>query len=506
MKVKNQRRGGVIIGYANIIVKNVVNLLYTPMLLSFVGKGDFGVFQTSNSFIFSLTLLSFGFSGAYVRFYTKIEAENEKSKIEILNGIYLILYSIICILIIIIGLLISGNVELFFAKSFSKEEIELASKLMAIMSINIALTLFSTVFDANIIVHERFVFQQTRQMLTTMATPVLALTLLFCGLQTIGVALAQLVISLILLALNAHFAISRLGMRFNFRSFDISLLRSIAAFSTWLFANQVCDLINQNVPNIILGAECGTSIVAVFAVSIQIRHVFISLSTTISNVFVPEVNRVVADSNDNSKLNSIVANVGRYQMLLLCWVYGGFAVLGKFFINKWAGEEFSDAYWIILAMVLPLIIPLSQNIGIEIQRAKNMHKTRSIVYFVMAIISVIFTVLFANLLGYWAAAFAYIISIVLGNCLFMNWYYHNRVGLDMLHYWKSVLPIITCSIVSTLLCICFESIVSVNNWMTFFAWGLIYSIVYIVFHWFFSIHSSERELFKNALLRIVNRE
>ena len=66
----SQRKTGAILGYANIIVKNLVNLVYTPMLLAFVGQADYGVYQTSNSFVFSLTLLTFGFSEAYIRFYT----------------------------------------------------------------------------------------------------------------------------------------------------------------------------------------------------------------------------------------------------------------------------------------------------------------------------------------------------------------------------------------------------------------------------------------------------
>lgn len=57
----SQRKAGVMLGYLNIVVKNLVNLVYTPMLLAFVGQADYGVYQTSNSFVFSLTLLTFGF-------------------------------------------------------------------------------------------------------------------------------------------------------------------------------------------------------------------------------------------------------------------------------------------------------------------------------------------------------------------------------------------------------------------------------------------------------------
>ena len=36
----SQRRVGVLLGYANIFAKNLVNLLYVPLLLRFLGQGD----------------------------------------------------------------------------------------------------------------------------------------------------------------------------------------------------------------------------------------------------------------------------------------------------------------------------------------------------------------------------------------------------------------------------------------------------------------------------------
>lgn len=40
--VGNERRLGALLGYLNIIIKNIVNLVYTPMLLAFVGQADYG--------------------------------------------------------------------------------------------------------------------------------------------------------------------------------------------------------------------------------------------------------------------------------------------------------------------------------------------------------------------------------------------------------------------------------------------------------------------------------
>lgn len=43
----SQKKAGAILGYLNIGVKNLVNLIYVPLLLHFLGQGDYGVYQMS---------------------------------------------------------------------------------------------------------------------------------------------------------------------------------------------------------------------------------------------------------------------------------------------------------------------------------------------------------------------------------------------------------------------------------------------------------------------------
>lgn len=498
----SQRRVGAALGYLNILAKNFVNLLYTPMLLSYVGQGDYGVYQTANSFVFTLTLLTFGFSEAYVRFYTQKKVQGSDEGIKQLNGLYLTLYLLVSLIALVIGLLVAGDSGQFFSASFTTSQVELASQLMTAMAFNVSLTLFSTVFDAFIIAHEQFKFQQSRQMFTTIATPVIALLLLKCGSGALGVAFAQLLITATLLCLNIHFAYFRLGMRFTFRHFDIGLFCSIAVFSGWIFINQLCDLINQSVPNMILGALTSAVTVSVFAVALQIRQVFYSLSTTLSSVFVPEINRIVAESNDNRVLTELMTRVGRYQMLLFCWVYCGFVLLGRFFIERWAGDSFVSSYYLICAMTLPVSVPLCQNTGIEIQRAKNKHRARSIVYLVMSLFNVLFTWIATPYLGYWAPAIAYIIGIAFGNGLFMNWYYHNRIGLDMGFFWKRNMPIPMASMLTLILCIGLKLLIPVSSWAHFILLGSLYTILFAIAMWMLVFDKNEKQAFKMGIFDV----
>lgn len=478
--MSSQRRAGVVLGYANIIVKNLVNLVYTPMLLSFVGQADYGVYQSCYSFVFSLTLLSLGFSQAYVRFYTQRKISGSEEGVRRLNGVYLVLYLIVSAVALALGLVFAASARAIFSNGFTEGQIAVAGTAMFFMAINIAVTLLNSAFDAFVLAREEFRFQQSRQLLTTLATPFVAYGLLCLGMGVVGVAVAQMTVSIALLALNISFCVGRLRMRFDVRHFDGALFRAIAVFSTWLFANQVCELVNQNVPNTLLGAISGAVAVSVFAVAVQVRSVFYSLSTTMSNVFIPLVNRIVAETDDNAELTRLMARVGRYQAMLYVWVYGGFVLLGRFFIARWAGEGFSDAYWLVLVMTAPLFIPLVQNTGIEIQRAKNRHKARSACYLVMAALNLAITVVLAPLLGYWAPAVGYVTYVVLGTGAFMNWYYQSRVGLDMAFFWRSVVPTVVAGVLVTALCLFGTRFLPVINWITFAMWGVAYSVLYVL--------------------------
>lgn len=491
--MSSQRRAGIVLGYANIVAKNLVNLVYTPMLLSFVGQADYGVFQSCNSFVFSLTLLSFGFSQAYVRFYMQKRTHGDEDGIRRLNGVYLVLYAVVSITALVIGLVFASNADILFSNGFTSDQIITAEVVMSILSCSIASTLFNSVFDAHIVAHERFRFQQSRQLATSLAMPLVAFVLLSLGMGVVGVAIAQLAINAVLLTLNAVFCIGRLGMRFDVGHFDRPLFKAVVVFSSWVFLNQVCELVNQNVPNILLGAFSGAVAVSVFAVSIQIRSVFYSLSTTMSNVFIPEINRIVAETDDGVELTRLMTKTGRYQAILYMWILGGFAVVGEFFVMAWAGPGFEDAYWLVLMMASPLLVPLVQNAGIEIQRAKNKHKARSICYLIMAILNLSITVTLSPYISYWAPMIGYIVYVVFGCGAFMNWYYQNRIGLDMRHFWKKVLPVVGVGIMAAVVCLIATHFAPVEDWISFLVWGLIYTLLYFALVFLSVLTRDERD-------------
>lgn len=499
--MNSQRKIGAVLSYVNIVVKNLVNFLYTPILLHYVGQSQYGVFQMTNSVISSLTILSMGLSSAYVKFYIQYKVKKDEESIRKLNGLYLILFLIIAIIALFVGMILANNTNSIFRKGMSVSEIETTKKLMYILALNLALTFPSSVFDSNIIVNEQFKFQQVRQLAQSILIPIFAIPFVMLGYGVLIIGIVQTVVTFLFLLLNINYSYNKLKMRFKFRDLSVSMVRPLLIFSSYILLNQMVDIVNNNGPSFILGVISGAKQVAIFAIASQIKNMFFMLSTSLSSVFVPQINQIVNNEQEKNSLIHLMVKVGRIQMSILFFVLGGFIVLGRYFIRIWAGDENLEAYSLIIFMVLPSIIPLSQNIGIEIQRAMDMHKFRSISYTIFASLNLIVTYFGAKSFGLKGATIGYVMSILMANGMLMNWYYHVKLNLNMKFYWKNTLNTTIPFLFVTGVLMLVTYYVPIYSFIDFLLYGILYSFLYLIIFYHFSANNYE----KLQILKIINR-
>lgn len=499
----NQRRVGVLLSYLNMLAKNIVSFIYLPFLIRALGQSEYGLYQMSNSIIGTLNILSLGFGSAYIRFYAQAKEKGNSEEVSKLNGLYFIIFSIASLLSILSGAVLIANINTLFKHSLSVAEIATTEKLMLLMVFNIAITFISSIFDSYIMANQMFRFQRSRQLLQTVIAPVLTIPLLLLGLKSISVVLVQTIIYVIFLYLNIHFSISKLHMRFRFKGIRIVKFKEIAIFSIYILANDITDQINWNIPNFLLGMLSGAKSVAIFGVASQIKTVFINLSTTLSGVFVPQINTIVARSDDNDVLTEIMVKVGRIQMLLVMYIFGGFLVVGQYFIKIWAGSGYSDAYLLSILLILPLIIPLVQNVGIEIQRAKNRHRFRSLVYLIFALLNLVLTYGMIKQIGIYGAAIGGLVTMLISNGFLMNWYYSRRIKLSMGYFWKQISLLLPQFFIATVCCLIAAHLWPVNSFVRFIIIGILFSLLYFGYYLLFGMSALEKQWLSQAKSRFL---
>lgn len=500
--MENQRRIGSVLSFANIFVKNGVYLLYTPFLIKFIGKNNYGIFQMTTQVTSTLSLLALGFSGAYVHFYW-IQKRKKERQVEKLNGIYLILFLIISLLSLIIGYALVENIENIFGRSFTNAEIGTAKLLMIFMVVNIALNFVSTIFDSYIVANQQFVFQQSRILITTLLQPLIVIPLIVSGMGVLSIVTVQTSIAIFLLFLNARYAIKKLKMSFCFGKGQGQLIKALLTFSLFLLGNDVVDIINNGVPGMIVGSLRGAGDVAVYSVVIQLRTIFFQVSLAISSVYIPQINKLVSQKSKNSDLLNLMVSVGRVQFIILLFILGGFITVGKYFISIWAGPGFESAYTLLIMTVAPILIPLSQNIGIEIQRAKNLHKFRSTALLVVAALNVYITYVFLKVNNGLIGAFSgYIFSILIGNGLLINLYNHFVVKLDMIYYWKKVIPLAMPMIFSVVTVRAIFTLININGFERFLLIIISYSGIFLLLWYRYYANQMEKKFITKVIVKL----
>ena len=438
----DQKKAGVLLSYGQTVLSTLISLVYTPVMLRLLGQSEYGLYTLVNGFISNLSLMSFGLGSAYVRYYARYEASDGEDGVAKINGMFMIIFLVIGALSLVVGGALVANVHNIFAAKLTPAEIETARVLMALLVINIAVSFPCSVFTSYITAKEHFLFQRLVSMIRTILNPIVMLPLLLMGLGSVSLVVVTLVLSVVTDVSSAYYCFKKLNMRLNFGKFDFKLLREMGGFSFFIFLNMIIDQINWTVDTTILGIVSGTSATAIYGVGSQLHRYYMTLSTSISGVFVPQINRIVARGEGDDALTRLFTRVGRIQFMLLMLGLTGFIFVGEPFIEAWGGGEYEGAYPIALLLMAPVTVPLIQNLGIEIQRAKNKHQFRSKVYFFMALFNVAISIPLAIRFGGLGCALGTAISMVVCNGFVMNWYYHKHIGLDMLYFWKSILSIV----------------------------------------------------------------
>lgn len=501
----NELKAGAVLSYLVIGLQFVVAMLYTPIMLRLLGQTEYGLYSLVGSIVSYLALLSFGFGGAYMRFYSRFRVAEDSDGVRRLNGLFLVVFSGIGLVAAAGGALLAANVEVVLGSQFSGEELDTAGILFAILVVNLAIALPSSVFNSYVTAHERFIFQKLLSIARVIVSPLVVVPVLLLGYQSIGMAAATTAVNIAFTLWTVVYARSRLGMQFAFRGLDLSLLREVSVFSSYLFLNMVVDQVNWNVDKFIIGRFHGAIPVAIYGVAAMLNAHYLTFSTAISSVFIPRVNRLVASAQPDSEISDLFIRVGRIQFLVLGLVVTGFVFFGRPFIELWAGTDYSDAYIIALLLLVPVTIPLLQNLGIEIQKAKNLHQFRSWVYLGVAVGNVMLSIPLTQRFSGIGAAAATAVALVIGNGFTMNWHYQARVGLDVKEFWRQIfrmsLGVVPAAITGAVI----VSAVDLREIPSLLLFGLVYVVVYIMGMWWLGMNDSERGIFASLVKRMIGR-
>lgn len=489
----NERKTGIFISYFNIVLHAVVGFIYVPLLLHYIGKSEFGLYQLIGSFIAYFSIMDFGLTAAVVRFYTKYKALQDRIGMENVLALAVRAYSVIAVLLVLMGGIFYINLENAFNSSMTSAEILTAKKLFLLLLFNIILTITTMVFRSVINSHERFLFLKGLETIQLVIQPVLVLVILQKYPSAMSVALVQTVLNIFLIIARGYYCFNKLKVSIKFHFWDKALFNDFKRLAFSVFAVTLIDQLFFKTNQVILGIFSGTEAVAVYSVSSLIYMNYMALSTAISGVYLPHITEIIAKNESVNKLSVLFIQVGRWQYFLLALVASGFLVFGEQFIMLWAGAGFEDAYLITLLIIIPFTVDLIQNIGLSIMQAQNRYDFRAKVYLGIGIINICLAIPLGVKYGGIGCAFATGLSMFIGNGLIMNWYYARVTRLEITKFWREIGKVSIGVIGVTVFGYTINYLLQSTSTLVFMLKIIGYSITYSIIMYKFFMNSNECE-------------
>lgn len=502
----NEIKFGALLSYISIIVTIAVTFVYTPIMLRLLGQSEYGLYSLIGSVVGYLSVLDIGLGNAIVRYISRNRALGDQKTEANLNGMFLVLYSVIGILSVVIGLILYFNLNSIFGASLSYDEIQKAKVMMILLVFNFAISFPLGVFGSIMQAYERFIFLRIVAIVRSICNPLFIVPILFLGYGSISMVVINTMMNIICLLINVIYCFKVLKIKIKFGKFDLKLLKEIALYSFFIFLSIIVDKVYWNTGQFILGSVSGTALVAIYAIAMQLTNMYMMFSTSVSGVLLPKISMMVANNTKSEDFSELFVKVGRLQYIIMAYIISGFTLFGKQFLEIWAGENYGDAYFIVLLIFIPLTIPLIQNVGVSILQARNLHKFRSVMLVLIAFLNIVISIPLARNYGGYGCAIATALSLLIGNVFIMNYYYKHKINLNITLFWRNIFSMSTSVLIALILGYGLHFLMPNNSYIFVGLKAIVFTFIYFTIMWLWSFNKYEKSTITNVIKIVLRKK
>lgn len=489
-----------LISYIAIFFNIVAGLIYTPWMIKQIGVSDYGLYTLVFAFL-SYFLMDFGIGQALARFIAIYKSEGNTKKINEFFGVSISIYLIIDVLIFIILCIVFIFLENIFLELTEQEQHKF--KIVYVIAGFFSIVTFPLApIRGVLIAHERFVFLKLSDLLQKVMVVLLMVLALSLGYGLYIMIIINGFVGLVVKAYGFYEIRKTVNFRINISNIDFKIVKELFSFSMWVFIIGIAQRLILNIMPTLLGVYSGTQAIAIFSVAMILEGHTWTFAQALNGLFLPKLTKMVVLNESRVKITNLMIKVGRIQYLIIGLLITGLIVLGKPFISLWMGNAFSESYFVVLLLVLPGLITLTQEIASTLLFVINELKYRAVLYSLAGAISVIFGVFLIPGYGAVGSAIGVFIAIVLCHIIGINIVYSRVLKLDIKRFFRSVhMQISWPLIVSGVLSFIGQQYYQINSWSSLLISGSAFVLIYVLLVWNLTMNKDERLL----ILKVVNK-
>ena len=433
---------GIILNYISLGLRFGIGFFLSPFILKQLGPSEYGVYAVAGSIISWLTLCDFGLTASTTKFLSEYQAKGDLTGEAHHLGQIAALFSLIGIIVLAAGLCIFPFLGAIFSR-FTPEELRLYRILYLLTLFNCAVMFPARSLGGISQARQRFAIPGLVGLISSIIQISGTILLLLLGCRSIALTVLAIAIGVLTLLWNIFYCFVNLKAKMTWNGWDFPLCRSLFAFSIWMFLDRLINIMNTGSGNMIIGMTQGATEITVYSYGVSIFQHFFTLSGCIAGFFLPKVVGMVVKGASNKEQTDMMIKVGRAQVIMLACVFFGIICFGQEFFHLWIGDTLGnrtyDCWFVTIIILIPYGILLLQALGWQILQARNCMKFRVSVLTCSSFLSLIAGYILSIHFGCKGLAIGTSISVILGQGLFMNWFYWKKLGLEIPRFFTTTL-------------------------------------------------------------------
>lgn len=502
-----KRKLGVLLSYVLMIFEVLSTLLLTPYILRTLGQAEYGVYRLTATITTYLLLLDLGVGNAIVRYIAKYRVAKDRENERKFLGVATIFYGAVALLSAVVGIVLIYLFPVAFSKGLSAEEITLGQHLMAVITVNAAVTLGSAAYTNTLIAYEEFGVSRGASIIQIIIRMTLSFVCLKAGMGSMGLVYVQLLTTILCRGFFILYVNYRIKLKPTFEKLEGSFIKEIVLYSSLIFLQMIATHLNTSVGQILIGAIVVSSAVflGIYSVGVELAQYFQSIGSAFTSVLMPGLVKLVESGASAKALCDEMVRIGRIIFMVLACILVTFLVCGQDFVILWAKRENLQA-WVVASILMSVYtFTLTESVGNQLLWAMNAHKEQSIAKLSIVLINIVFSIFLIRWSPIVGAALGTFTALMIGDIVVMNIIFKKKIGISLRQYYGGLLKgIVPSLLIAGAVGFAVNSLQGLS-WVIFLIKAAIVVLTYAICMMTFGMNHHERNMVLTPIKKMLKK-
>jgi O-antigen/teichoic acid export membrane protein len=478
-KVSNLILKGSFLRLFALVLNMAIAFYLMPFIIHSIGDRWYGLWAIVGAIMGYYGLLDFGLSTATQRYIAKSLSTNDYVGVNTAVTTSFVAFLVLGAISVIVSVAIILAGPLFFDAT---DDIRIFQTVIAILGLKVAISFPLYAFNGVISGKLRFDIASYIQISKLLLRTALFIYYIGSGYSIIALAVVTAVVEVLGYLIMVVFAYRLLPtLRIRPSLFKFKKLVEFVNYGKYVFITSIADIVRFTIDELVITAFMALSFVTHYVIAARLVDYLGQAMAALFGVLMPVFTKDYGRDDWESLRTKFYIST-KIAILVSFYMGGLLLVLGDEFIGLWMGDQYLDAYPVLVILVLASVIANSQRPSVGVLYAIAKHKYYSKMTVIEAIFNLALSILLVRHLGMVGVALGTAIPLLITKCYFQPRYTCEQLDISLIKYYKSVFPELLYSTLLLLLLFVISEQILIYSYGVLFLLSSIFSIVYFLIY------------------------